>query len=1580
LTTLAAEASDASDASDALLDYLRAELEAATTADLQAVLLYEIGSLRERGGDDAGAARDYLAAYQKLPEFREPLEALVALLHRRRSAKNLGRLLETLVKAARTPHERARALVERAAYLLEQQDDEGARASLARAVEDRPDDVSAWLELEVLAGRTGDEELRRRALSERAAQAEPSAWRALLLIDMAQLEAAAGEVDRAAATLAASAGLEGGARYRALGALGDLARWRGDLGGLAGALASQAELLEGALSDDARGAAAGVPRWARSPARLADTLVRAAFAAWETGEGAKAAEYLDRALAAAPEEGAVGASRLYLADRLADSEGAYRLARAMLDRGAEGPEAASLWLRLSEEAGERGDRQGAVVALGRALEADAACIPARALHVDLLTTLGGADEAAALASSLEALSEAFRTERAKGNAYLRAAWEWTVGAADPAGARAALSQATALGIDPAALARVARLLATLRGDAAWYEEATRRLIASGPGAAEAADLWLELGRLRLLRADAEGAKKAWEGLAGSGHALWLPYALDAYASEIGSAARGENRAPGPEPLDALARVEHDAAFARALGVAAARRAHAAGDLEGAASRLRALFDADPSDVLVATYLSDLTGQLGDRREAAHVLHALAGAAADRDFGTALHLEAGLSLWAAGDRQGALEPFWAAREGAPAAATPVLRWALRLADPDAVVARRRLLDLGREGAEDAAFAALSHFALESLPGGDGDEALAALAELERRGESDLGAAGALARLVWAPAFADRGAVEAALGALEKTGRVGVALASHERVRIARDVDADVGAYLRYASEWASADPSPMSGLELLAAAARAGDRVAEAEAHRLLASCLEGPMRAAEESTAALLAWLDAPYALPNPVPVAEPAAQLFNLETAPAGCDPRRRSAALRGLGRALGEGAELDALALAGWSDLARGEVAQALDAFRHVTASRPDDLAAWEGLRTAATAADDAPLAALACARLGALCADEARAAAFWEQAALLYLDVVGDEAEGEAALREAFGRDARRPAAFDRLFRRVRDRGDDDELLELIARRLETAEDSGEIVKLYWERARVLRKKGDQAGAIDALTNVTLLEPDHVGAYALSGEMQLKRGDYGEAAEAFARLATLDEAPARQRLMSAVAAADLFERRLERPDRALECLRGLREAGLASLPIYERLAALAAKTGAWEDAAGMFEDLMERRETPQGRVAAARSALAIWRDRARAPERALGAAECLLRELPGDGEALDLVARLDLEPGHRARLLDEGKRALLELVSHTALERDLVGLLARVARAGDDLSLWQACLGALVALGEEEGLVAADLAALEQRAARTPQIQISDGLIAAIGDPLDSGPLVSLFALLGPDIGAALGPSREALGVGKKERIDARSGLPLRNEVAAWAGALGLVEFELYVGGRDPYGVQGVAGEVPALVLGPGIASPLPPYARQAVARELFALRRGTTVVRTRDDVTVAAIAVAACQLADVHVEAPAFAILGEVQRQLGRVLSRKARKLLPFVCTEIARARPDVRVWAGAAQRSLDRMAALASGDASVVLADVFQAPRERLAGVARQPRAERLLRFVLSPGYLQLRASLGMGVR
>jgi len=198
---------------------------------------------------------------------------------------------------------------------------------------------------------------------------------------------------------------------------------------------------------------------------------------------------------------------------------------------------------------------------------------------------------------------------------------------------------------------------------------------------------------------------------------------------------------------------------------------------------------------------------------------------------------------------------------------------------------------------------------------------------------------------------------------------------------------------------------------------------------------------------------------------------------------------------------------------------------------------------------------------------------------------------------------------------------------------------------------------------------------------------------------------------------------------------------------------------------------------------------------------------------------------------------------------------------------------------------------------------------------------------------------------------------------------------------AEALGLeavIDFEVTPNRPDWLGVQGIAGESPALVVGSGVNTPLAPVTRARIARELLAMVRGTTVTRSRDDITIAAIVVAACRQAEVPIEHPPYAMLVEIERLLGKALARKTRKAMGDLCRTIARSGADARAWSKRALASHDRVAVVASGDASIVLADVLGVSVDKLGpAVKGNARAEELLRFVLSPLYLDLRRSLGL---
>ena len=313
------------------------------------------------------------------------------------------------------------------------------------------------------------------------------------------------------------------------------------------------------------------------------------------------------------------------------------------------------------------------------------------------------------------------------------------------------------------------------------------------------------------------------------------------------------------------------------------------------------------------------------------------------------------------------------------------------------------------------------------------------------------------------------------------------------------------------------------------------------------------------------------------------------------------------------------------------------------------------------------------------------------------------------------------------------------------------------------------------------------------------------------------------------------------------------------------------------------------------------------------------------------------------------------------------------------ELVQRLARIASHQDDLPLRQATLGALVALGAGTPEIDAEIDGLDERVAHLPQIAVDVAALPELTDPEDVGPISEMMSWIAPGLVQALGPQLQTFGVTKAHRVDPRAGLPLRNEIAAWAGALGIGDFDLYIGGNEPSLIVGLPTDRPALVLGTQLGSPLGVQDRQAIARELFAIARGTSILRHRSATDIAALIVAECRIGGHTLESPAYAVLADLERQLSRGLSRRYRKGLIERGAAVAAGVQQPPDWVRAAVSSLDRMAAVAAGDVSQVLAGEGGRGRIGASSESRR-RAERVLSFVLSPEYLLLRERLGMGVK
>jgi hypothetical protein len=280
---------------------------------------------------------------------------------------------------------------------------------------------------------------------------------------------------------------------------------------------------------------------------------------------------------------------------------------------------------------------------------------------------------------------------------------WAVRAGNAERARAALGQAEACGVGEEIVARLGRSFASLRGDDAWYEAATRSLIECNP-APEMVLLWVELARLRLAQSDEAGAARATGQLRDLPDGVWLGRVLDGFTSGVGPLSSGSQpeaegaATAGAErarlAVEELASGVTDADLRKSLTLICALRAHVAGDTATTVKHLQTLAAEDSSDPLIAAYLGDILRATGDRVGAADLARSVAEAHDDdTELRGARFLEAGFELWKLGDRASAFASFEAAAAAAPEAVQPVIAWASRGVDVDSLEGRRRALELG-----------------------------------------------------------------------------------------------------------------------------------------------------------------------------------------------------------------------------------------------------------------------------------------------------------------------------------------------------------------------------------------------------------------------------------------------------------------------------------------------------------------------------------------------------------------------------------------------------------------------------------------------------------------------------------------------------------------------------------------------------------------------------------------------------------------------------------------------------------------------------------------------------------------------
>lgn len=1595
----------------ALLEALRREDERTTDGATRARLQLFLGTLHERRRETREATRHFAAAWELASSSPGLLQALIGVTLRRNAIESLGSLLERLVERASSQDEKQQAYLLLSELRRRQGDAEGARATIEHWLAERPEDASAWLALDIVASQTAQIELRERARLGRAGTAHDPRLRAGLLLDAARMRAEAN--DQAALDLCRRAADE-------LDSLSLLAVWERCALGLrrwaeASTVAERAgDLLRRALDDDELAQASEVPKWRKDAIHVALFGLRAAEWARRAGETDRAVTLFERGAEACPSELLPQLARLAIRKEAVHLPGLEPFLEERAEQMDSRRIAAGLWLDLAEMARRSGDMARVRRAAERALSAAPTSLRTWAVLLDVLEASSPAHEYAA---ALEAFAPHLETRRADGlleAAIIASLAEPGSAGPDTSQIQRLVSAGVEAGADAVLAARLGAALAHRIGDGAAYETALSTL-ARQASAADRVDAALSLLRVRLLRSEssaAEAARATWDEITGPPFADHpLPATLRALVLPLWTGVRSADDSVAWEKV--LARSTPSNPLLEGAKLMTLRRLLAADQRRAAILRLRSTLEATPGAPTAAAALADLLLD-EDPEEAADVLVRAARGQSDPGLGGGWLLRAARLLWKRGKPAEALALAREAEPLAPRAARPWLVWGSRLHETDDLRQRARLLE--EEGGDRGTFIELERLALSAYPADtSADETLESIPQSPDTNLESIPQAGPgeppPRTVQWLRALLDAARSDTTepldrqtLDALPGAPR-GLSQA-FSYARLFERKESSPRELTARAADWANAAEGTEgtdAALAWLAASRKARSLQDEAEARRVLGSRLGAPELGC---ASVLLTWLTDPSAhrqhaeeldrLTQNTPVESPTGRALRwaqLELTPPGEDGAERAVALEGLASAKayldpengGDASSVGTLlTLAGFDALAAGDAKKAASLFQRATELLPDDFAPWEGVRAAAARLEDAQTEASACVELARRSADDGRASAFWERAGVLYQDVLQDEQRAEEVFAAALARDFSREEAFRRLFLLVKGRSDRERLLELVEGRLSVVDERRQVSELLWEKARLTRALGDERVALRTLDQLLELVPDHLGALALVSELSLRNERYERAAVCLSRLVDHPEVPPEQRLLSGLAAADLYERKLLDPARAVRLLRALEDAGHGDDPaLCERLALSALRDERWSDAAERFERSLELGVSGESRATAAAFLLALYRDRLPSRDRAIAAAHVLLEERPADADGLLFVLE-ELEPD-AARPL--ARRALDHLRSEppsAPLDPDRLHLVVLAARAVGWIRTELAACGALELLDRLGAAEALDLAAWRERSTRLPTVSspaLSPSDLDAIASPREEGPYLVVARCLAGGSVQGLEPSLEELGLGPEQLLSARTEADsrwtsLHEEVQRWLHWLGLA-LDVYVGGDEPAGVLALSG-VRCLVIGPDWA-PMPDgRGRAPLVASLFALARGSAPLVLGSEAEGAQLIAAAARVLGVRrIEdalAPTDGAGQELCERIEGALDHDARQQLAEALSALPDGREAFSLWHREARTSLLRAAVLTTGDPGAAR-DLVEAWRRE--GDASDQPVRHAIAFALSGEFADLRKRLGL---
>lgn len=652
-------------------------------------------------------------------------------------------------------------------------------------------------------------------------------------------------------------------------------------------------------------------------------------------------------------------------------------------------------------------------------------------------------------------------------------------------------------------------------------------------------------------------------------------------------------------------------------------------------------------------------------------------------------------------------------------------------------------------------------------------------------------------------------------------------------------------------------------------------------------------------------------------------------------------------------------------------------------------DAAAALEVVREGVERAEDHPGLLEALARLAHLCesfeeAAEAhgRLAGFYVtpeekakqlvRAAEILISDLRQEEGAERLLREAVRRVPNHMEANELLSRILREKGDESGLADQIETHIEAEYDADRLVGLYQEQADRLLAMDDFDGALEAVENVLLLEPERASAHRTKIDILVVAERWLEAVAALKEYAAALEDPVEART-SLWRAAKILAQEAGDITAAVSLLSFRYREGDEHPQTLRLLADIASKGGLWEEAAEALALLATRVGDEAKRAEVMREEAHLRLEKLFDPDAAAEVIDRLLGQNPDDVEGLRMARQFVADPDELRPRFVKARAAIRSKLDERPVDAEATARLAEVAaELGDDVTE-KACRAVLDLYGGGEPRSDAE----EPPA---PFASSAEELVRVLTHPEDSAcPAARVIRIAAPLGRAVFGEEERYPAVGRSTLVG--KGDELHDWVAGWGDAIGIEEPEVHRAGSDPRGCSALPGWPPSLAVAPDVIAP--PDARQRffLARDLWRAAAGLGAFEEGEAAAPVrwVIAVTAAILGeDSGLPLPTDA---DLVRRARKAMKRKLRRALSDPCRELLATDPrQIHQWAAATSYSADRFGLLATGSIGVaapLLIEESAGPsglesfRDDPSGaLSKIPRTCELLRFALSEEYVR----------